>query len=112
MSLVVFSQTFGGALFLSFDETTFSNALTTYLHQYAPEVNAGAVITAGATGFRALVAKSSVEGVALAYNQAVSRVFYIGAGCGVASFIVSWGMGWKSIKKPKVVSPEAVSPEA
>lgn len=107
MSLVVFSQTFGGALFLSFDQTTFSNGLSNALHQYAPEVDAAAVINAGATGFRSIVDKSSVDGVILAYSQAISHVFYIGAGTAVGGFIFCWGMGWKSIKKPKVVSPEA-----
>jgi hypothetical protein len=107
MSLVVFSQTFGGALFLAFDQTTFSSGLSSALHKYAPEVDAGAVINAGATGFRAIVDKSSVEGVSLAYSQAVSHVFYVGVGAAVGAFIFCWGMGWKSIKKPKVVAPEA-----
>ena len=107
MSLVVFSQNFGGALFLSFDQTTFSNGLNDALHKYAPEVDAGAVIHAGATGFRALVDKNSLDGVILAYNKAVSHVFYVAAGASVGAFIFCWGMGWKSIKKPKVVTPEA-----
>lgn len=106
MALVVFSQTFGGALFLSFAQTTFSNGLTGALHQFAPEVDAEAVIHAGATGFRDLVAGNSVHGVILAYNQAISHVFYVGVGAGVGAFICCWGMGWKSIKKPKVVAPE------
>jgi hypothetical protein len=107
MAIVVFFQTFGGALFLSFDQTTFSNGLKQGLHQYAPEVDAEAVINAGATGFRTLVAKSSLDGVIMAYSQAVSRVFYIAAGTACGAFIVCWGMGWKNIKKPKQVAPEA-----
>ena len=107
MSLVVFSQTFGGALFLSFDQTTFSSGLSNALHKYAPEVDAAAVINAGATGFRAIVDKSSLHGVIQAYSEALSHVFYVGAGAAVGAFICCWGMGWKSIKKPKVVAPEA-----
>ena len=92
---------------MSFDQTTFSNGLTSALHQYAPEVNAEAVISAGATGFRAIVDKNSVEGVIMAYSKAVSQVFYVAAGAAGGAFIFCWGMGWKSIKKPKVVAPEA-----
>lgn len=107
MAIVVFFQTFGGALFLSFDQTTFSNGLKQALHQYAPEVDAEAVINAGATGFRAIVAKSSVDGIIMAYSQAVSHVFYVATGAACGAFIFCWGMGWKSIKKPKKVAPEA-----
>lgn len=104
MAILVFSQTFGGALFLSFAQTAFSNGLKDGLHRYAPEVDAGAVINAGATGFRALVGKSSLDGVILAYNQAVSHVFYLAAGCAVCAFVFCLGMGWKNIKKPKVAA--------
>jgi acetyl-CoA acetyltransferase len=107
MAIIVFSQTFGGALFLSFDQTTFSNGLKDALRQYAPEVDAEAVIKAGATGFRALVDKSSVDGIIMAYNQAVSHVFYVACGAACGAFVFCWGMGWKSIKKPKTVAPEA-----
>lgn len=107
MAIIVFCQNFGGALFLSFDQTTFSNGLSNALHHYAPEVDAEAVINAGATGFRALVGKNSVDGVILAYSQAVSHVFYLAVGCAVGAFVCCFGMGWKSIKKPKVVAPEA-----
>lgn len=104
MAIQVFSQTIGGALFLSFAQTAFSNGLKDGLHRYAPEVDAGAVINAGATGFRALVGKSSLDGVILAYNQAVSHVFCLAAGCAVCAFVFCLGMGWKNIKKPKVAA--------
>ena len=107
LAIVVFFQTFGGALFLAFDQTVFSNSLSKGLHQYAPEVDAAAVIKAGATGFRAIVAQSSVDGILMAYSQAVSHVFYLAAGSACGAFIFCWGMGWKSIKKPKTEKPEA-----
>ena len=107
MSTVVFFQTFGGALFLAFDQTIFSNGLAKGLHQYAPEVDAAAVIKAGATGYRAIIAESSVEGVLMAYSDAVSHVFYLATGTACGAFIFCWGMGWKSIKKAKKVAPEA-----
>jgi len=107
MSLVVFCQNFGGALFLSVDQTAFSNSLSSNLHKYAPEVDSSAVIEAGATGFRNVVNDSSVTGVIMAYSKATNNVFYVGVGAAVGAFIFCWGMGWKSIKKPKVVAPEA-----
>jgi hypothetical protein len=107
MSLVAFAQTFGGALFLSFAQTDFNSGLKEALRKFAPEVSAQTVAAAGATEFRHLIPEASVQGVIKAYNESVSHVFWIAAGCGVACFVFSWGIGWKSVKKPKKVAPEA-----
>ncbi|CAG8953512.1 hypothetical protein HYFRA_00009968 [Hymenoscyphus fraxineus] len=107
MALVTFSQMFGGALFLSFAQTGFSSAMQNTLKEFAPEVSASTIANAGALGFRAVVPPSSVAGVIQAYNNSINQVFYIAAGCGVGSFLLSFGMGMKSIKKAKVVEPAA-----
>jgi hypothetical protein len=107
MSVLVFFQTFGSALFLSFAQTVLSAGLKNALPVYAPNVNAQVVINAGATGFRSVVPPDLVPGVILAYNKAVNEVFYLTTGAMGAAFLCSWGMGWKSVKKAKVVAPEA-----
>ncbi|TVY51983.1 Efflux pump mlcE [Lachnellula cervina] len=106
MSIIAFCQTLGGAMFLSFAQTGFNTGLKEALHQYAPEVSAEAVAAAGATGFRHIIPAPSVPGVIHAYSQAINHVFYIAAGAAAASFVASWGIGWKSIKKAKTVKPE------
>jgi hypothetical protein len=106
MSLVIFSQTFGGALFLSFAETVFTNGLVKALSTFAPEVNAEIVINAGATAVSSAVPQSSIAGVLLAYNQAISYVFYLATGAAVATFACCWGMSWKSVKKAKAMMLE------
>jgi hypothetical protein len=106
MSLVMFSQFFGAALFLSFSQTIFSTTLTHELPILAPGVNATAVINAGASTFRSVVPKALIPGVLLSYDKAIDRVFYLATGSAVAAFVVCWGMGWKSVKKAKVVKPE------
>lgn len=107
MSLLIFCQGFGGSLFLSFAQTTFNSGLKDALPHFAPEVNATMIIQAGATGYRKLVSEESLKGVVLAYNQAVNHVFYLSTGACVAVFVFSWGLGWKSVKKAKVVAAEA-----
>ena len=107
MSVLVFFQTFGSALFLSFAQTTLSSGLKNALPIFAPDVDAQAVIGAGATGFRSVVPAALVPGVVLAYSRAVSDVFYLATGAIAAAFLCSLGMGWRSVKKPKVVVPEA-----
>jgi hypothetical protein len=74
-SLVVFSQYFGGALFSSFAETTFTNSLKIGLKTFAPAVDAQKVIEAGASSVRADFSGALLHGVLLAYNQAISHTF-------------------------------------
>ena len=107
MSLVAFSQTFGGTIFLTFAQTIFSRSLVDGLKTFAPTVDAQAVIVAGASGIRKVVKPDQVEGVVEAYNLVINRNFYLATGASIGTFVFCWGMGWRSVKKKKVVAPEA-----
>ena len=106
MALVIFFNTFGGALFLSFAQTAFTNGLRTYIPQYAPGVNAQSVIAAGARAIKSTVPKDSIHGVLQAYNKRINHTFYIAAACAAMTFVFCWGLGWKSVKKPAKVNLE------
>ena len=107
MAILIFAQTFGGALFLTFAETDFSNGLTKAMNTFAPSVSVEAVIAAGASAVREAVSNAQLPGVLLAYNQGVQHTIYLAAGASAAVFAFSWGIGWRSVKKAKVVRPEA-----
>ena len=107
MALVIFAQTFGGALLLTFAETDFTNGLTNAMKIFAPNVSAKTVIAAGASAVKDVIPKAELAGVLLAYNQAVQHAFYLATGAAAATLVFCWGMGWKSVKKAKVVKPEA-----
>jgi len=102
MALLMFSQSFSASLFLSFDETIFTNSLKTLLPRYAPSVNPQSVINAGASGFRAITTNEELAGVLIAYAKAIDRVFYMPAGIGFGCFVFAWFMGWKNLKKKEV----------
>lgn len=104
MALVTFSQSFAGALFLSFSSTIFDNSLKTLIPQYAPLTDAQTIIDAGATGFRMNITGTDLAGVLIAYAKSVDRVFYLTAGMAVGCFVFAWGMGWKDIRKKGEVS--------
>jgi hypothetical protein len=107
MSLVAFSQNFGGTLFLTFAQTIFSRSLIDGLKEFAPTVDAQAVIIAGASAIKRVVKPDQVKGVLEAYNLGVNRNFYLAAGAAAGTFVFCWGMGWQSVKQKKVVTPEA-----
>ncbi|KAF7159165.1 hypothetical protein CNMCM6106_006298 [Aspergillus hiratsukae] len=100
MSLLTFLQTLGGALFLTFGQTIFTNSLRSTIPTYASGVNPEAIVQAGATGLRAIVTNpSTLAGVLVAYSKSIDRVFYLTIGCSGVAFLFAWGMGWKDIRK-------------
>lgn len=107
MSLVVFCQTFGGSIFLTIGELVFNSGLTDGLKKYAPTVDAHAVVAAGATSFRKVVSPEDLPKVLSAYNTAINHDFYLAAGASVGAFVCCFAMGWHSIKKKKVDTPQA-----
>jgi hypothetical protein len=94
-------------MFLTFAQTIFSHGLAIGLKEYAPTVDPQTVVTTGVTAIRNALKPEEVVGVIEAYNLAINHSFYLAAGAAVAMFVCSWGMGWHSIKKKKVVALEA-----
>lgn len=131
ISIVTFFQMFGAALFISFGETAFTNSLKSSLEKYAPEINPRLILGAGATNFRSIVPASSLSGVILAYNRALTTTFvssslghiayisanlnkYISVGAACATFVASFGLKWINIKSQKEAgagSPPKIEPQ-
>ena len=90
ISIVVFSQYFGSALFSSFADTIFTNNLKSSLRVFAPNVDAQIVIHAGASRVRDVVPAALIHGVLLAYNHAVVQTFVSIFGNGTGSLVSDW----------------------
>lgn len=99
MALVIFSQSFAAALFLSFSSTIFINSLKALIPKYAPSADAQTVIDADTTGLRTDVAGRELAGVLVAYAKSVDRIFYLTAGMAVGCFVFAWGMGWRESRE-------------
>ena len=98
-SISVFFQFFGGAIFLAIGENIFVSSLVKHLHLYAPQVDAEAVVIAGAEGLRKVVsAGPDLHAALLAYNVAITQTFYLTAAGAVVGFFLSFGMEWKSVR--------------
>ncbi|KAJ5741895.1 hypothetical protein N7533_011304 [Penicillium manginii] len=115
MALISFSQTLGGAIFLAMGETLLTNSLKSNLPKLAPEVDPNAVVDAGATAIRDVVKDPvQLEGVIESYAKAVNVIFYVAAGSAALVVFLSWGMGWKDIRKkedsPRETEQSAPSP--
>ncbi|KAL1854698.1 hypothetical protein Plec18170_004789 [Paecilomyces lecythidis] len=98
-SLVFFFQYLGGAIFLAVGETIFTNGLRASLETYAPNVHAQTIINAGASAVRSAAPEADLPSVLFAYNRALVHTFYLALGGSTASFLTSFGMGWKRIPR-------------
>lgn len=102
-SIVVFFQFLGGAIFLGIAENIFVSRLVSSLHEYTPELDAQAVVNVGANGLRKLLSQEGqldlLDGALLAYDDAITRTFLLGAAGAAIAFVASFGMKWRSFKK-------------
>lgn len=99
MSILVFCQTFSGAIFLTFGNLIFSSGLKDLIPIDAPNVNPQTIISAGATGIHDAVSSQNLAGVLKAYAKSIDHVFYMCAALGVLCTLFAFNMGWKDIRK-------------
>jgi hypothetical protein len=103
-ALVMFMQSFGGALFVSVAQNVFNNRIFTEIPLRAPGVNPDIVLHVGATSLRDHIPKASLAGVQLAYNTALTNTWYISVAMVAFSAIGAIFMEWKSVKGTKHIA--------
>ncbi|MCJ1396364.1 MFS sugar transporter [Xylographa bjoerkii] len=101
-SVILFSQTLGGAIFVSVAQSIFTNKLLSGIIATVPSVDPALVLATGATSLQSAVSPKDLPGVLLAYNGALDQVFYIAVAMATLSTFGALGMEWKSVKGKKV----------
>ncbi|KAL0571514.1 MFS sugar transporter [Marasmius crinis-equi] len=98
-AIIVFSQTVGGAIFISIAQNIFTNKLLTETIKRAPGVDPSVVLGVGATMVRSVVPPESLSGVIEAYNQALVNAFYVAVAMACFTVAGSLLVEWKSVKE-------------
>ncbi|KAK4500278.1 hypothetical protein PRZ48_008467 [Zasmidium cellare] len=101
-AIIMFSQTLGGALFVSVAQNVFTNSLLKNLKTLVPDLDPAKVLAAGATTLQQAVPAQYLAGVREAYNGAITDTFYVGVALGTASMVGAVFFEWKSIKGKKI----------
>ncbi|GAB7357623.1 hypothetical protein MBLNU459_g0122t2 [Dothideomycetes sp. NU459] len=101
-AIIMFSQTLGGALFISVAQNVFTNKLLKNLAQLVPDLNPAIVLATGATDLKNVVDPKDLTGVLTAYNGAIINCFYVAVAMSVVSIFGALFMEWKSIKGKKL----------
>ena len=99
-SLMMFSQTLGGAVFLSVANNLFDAKLASGLAGI-PGIDVGRVVDAGATDLRTMVAARFLPRVLVAYNAALRDTFYLVTALTCVTIVGALAMEWKSINKDR-----------
>lgn len=89
----------GGAIFLSVAESLFTNRLIASLGTNAPGINAGQVVSTGATQLRDVFPPEQLRGILLAYMDGLRAAFTLVIALAGAATLVSFGAPWWNIKK-------------
>ncbi len=97
-SLMMFSQTLGGAIFISVGNNIFD---TRFAHNLVriPGIDVGSVAATGATDLKSIVPASLLPQVLVAYNDALRATFYLTTALTCCMIFGSMAMEWKSVKK-------------
>ncbi|KAF5678072.1 putative aflatoxin efflux pump AFLT [Fusarium heterosporum] len=108
MAILTFSQVFGGAIFITAANVIFSHELRNELMTRLPDVDTESIINAGAGAVSEVVSKSDLPQVLWSYSEGVRATFLLCVASSCVMFFMSFGMGWKDIrKKPAAKMGEA-----
>ena len=101
-AIIMFSQTLGGALFISVAQNVFTNSLISKLKQVVPQLDAQTVLSVGATSLKQAIPAQFLGGVQSAYNDTLMNTFYVSAAMATISIFGAVAFEWKSVKGKKI----------
>ncbi|MDI1493351.1 MAG: MFS sugar transporter [Ramalina farinacea] len=104
-SIINFSLTLGGALFISVGQNVFTNRLLSNLASSVPDVSSSLVLETGATSLKGAIQRmnpGSVNGVLTAYNGALAQTYYVSVAMACLSAFGAAALEWKSVKGKKL----------
>jgi len=99
ISVLIFIQTMGGAIFISVAQSMFASRLLANLREFAPAVDTHAILNSGATSFRAVISdKARLADVLFAYNRALTQTFILSLVLACGSIFGSAMVEWNRVK--------------
>ncbi|KAJ7114842.1 putative efflux pump antibiotic resistance protein [Mycena epipterygia] len=101
-AIIMFSQTLGGALFVSIGQATFTTILSKTLVQKVPGVDPAVVLSAGADSLKSAMDPAYLQGVLFAYNQGLTSAFIVALVVAGVALAGAFMVEWRSVKGKNV----------
>ncbi|KAJ5162781.1 uncharacterized protein N7500_004611 [Penicillium coprophilum] len=106
ISLMFFSQSLGGAIFIAVAQSLFQNYLGTNLPR-VQGIDVAKIMDTGATGLSGAVPANKLAEVLALYNDGLRRSFIVSVAVSCLMVAPALTMEWKSIKKEKATAAAA-----
>jgi hypothetical protein len=103
VSLMFFSQSLGGAIFVCIGQVLFRNYLASTLRSISG-INIRAIFAAGATDLAKAVPADKLTDVLTVYNDGLRKAFIVAVAVSCLMVLPAIGMEWRSIKEEKADS--------
>ncbi|KAJ9144275.1 MFS multidrug transporter [Pleurostoma richardsiae] len=100
-SYIMFTQYFGGAVFICVGRTVLTSSLTSTIPKDAPSVDPQLVIDTGVTELSEVFHGDLLKQVLQAYNDSIVDVFYAQLALSAAAFVCSFFLGWRDVRGRK-----------
>lgn len=106
ISLMFFSQSLGGAVFVCIGQSLFTNHLASTLPSIS-NIDPGELLAAGATELVNVVPADKLSEILNVYNGALVRAFTVAVAVSSLMVLPALGMDWRSVKKSPPSKPAA-----
>lgn len=101
-AIMVFTQSLGGALFISVGQNVFNNELIKGLVANVPGIDPSIISKIGATTIKDMFEAKVMPLVLSAYNEALIKTYYASLAMGILGTFCACGVEWISVKGKKV----------
>ena len=102
-AIMMFSQTLGGALFISVAQNVFQNQLVSNIAaSHVQGLDPKAVVEIGATQIQTLIPQKFLSVVLTAYNASLTHTFYVAVAMASLSIVGAVANEWNSVKGKKI----------
>ncbi|KAK3677024.1 hypothetical protein LTR78_003229 [Recurvomyces mirabilis] len=101
VSLMMFMQQLGGAIFISVGQNVFDSGLVSELVGAIPGISVGTIVNTGATDLRGIVPPEDLPLLLTKYNFALRQVWVVGTAMACLAALGAFALEWKSVKGKK-----------
>ena len=98
VSIIMFFQSFGGALFIGIAQSIFQTNLVNNIVAVVPDIPPSEILSVGAAQLDTIIPAEDIPAVLVGYAKALDQTFIIATVMICMAFVFSLGIEWKSVK--------------
>ncbi|RDW58220.1 hypothetical protein BP6252_13631 [Coleophoma cylindrospora] len=101
LSIILFAEQIGPAVFVSAAQNIFESRLASNLHELVPSLNATSVESMGLSDLKSLIGPENLGDVLLGFDKSLAQTWYLAVALACVTMVGSATMEWKSVKEKR-----------